>query len=74
MYNIVPVKINPTALARIRGKSLVKNPYNNQRKTPVVRMLYIPNEISLVFFVLIVFITWGKNEEVVHTAATNLSK
>ena len=41
----------------------------NQRKVPNENIEYIPREIPDVFFVLIVFIACGRNEDVVDIAA-----
>ena len=43
----------------------------NQSKVPNENIEYIPREIPNVFFVLIVFIACGKNEEVVDIAASS---
>ena len=53
----------------IMGKSLIKNPYVSHNKTPVIKIIYIPKEISFVCLVLIVFIVCGKKETVVKAAA-----
>jgi hypothetical protein len=60
-------------LAKIMGKSPIKIPYNNQRNIPNVNIEYIPHDRSFVCFVLIVFKACGKNEMVVHVAATRPS-
>jgi hypothetical protein len=45
------------AFATITGRSLIKIPYNVQRKMPEARTIYIEIEMSFVSFDLMVFIT-----------------
>ena len=71
---IVVVKIKVIPFARTTGMSLIRIPYINHKKIPVVNIAYIPNDKSLVCFSFIVFIACGKNEIVVQIAATNPSK
>ena len=71
--NIVAAKIKDIPFARIIGRSFIKIPYKNHRKTPVVNTVYIPKDKSLVCLVFIVFIACGKKEIVVQVAATNPS-
>lgn len=67
------VKINVIPFARIMGKSRIRIPYKNHKKTPVVNTEYIPKDKSFVCLVFMVFIACGKNEIVVKVAATNPS-
>lgn len=55
----------------INGGFLKSIPYVNQKERPIVKMIYINNEISLVCFVLKILISWGKKATVVHTVAIN---
>lgn len=71
--NIVAVKISDIPFERITGKFLIKIPYKNHIKTPVVNTVYIPNDRPLVCLVFIVFIACGKYEIMVQVAATNPS-
>ena len=66
--------MNVIAFARITGKSLIKIPYKNHKKTPIVSIVYMLNDKSLVCLVFMVFIACGKTEMVVHVAAPNPSK
>ncbi len=59
------------AFAISTGRSLENNPYRNQRIVPVVKMIYMYNEMPEVSFVLIVLIACGKKEIVVQNAAAN---
>jgi len=52
------------------GKSFLNKPYMNHSIVPTVIRVYIPKDKSLVCFVLIVLMAWGKNAMVVHEAAT----
>ena len=56
-------------LAAINGRSIIINPYINQSAIPVVKIMYINNDIPLVSFVLNILITCGRNAQVVHAAA-----
>ena len=62
-------RISVIELANIIGKSDILIPYNNQEKTPTVKMMNIDSEISFVLFVLYTLIAWGKNAIVVQNAA-----
>ncbi len=53
------------------GMSSISIPYTNHKDTPAVNIKYIAKERSAVCFVFIVLITCGRNEIVVHVAATN---
>ena len=68
---MIVVKINVIEFAIITGASLIRMPYINQKNIPRVNARYIPNDRSLVCFVLIVLIAWGRNESVVKAAAIN---
>lgn len=65
--------ISVIAFAMMTGGSLIRIPYMNHRKMPVVSVEYIPNDMSFVCLVLIILITCGRNEIVVHVAAINPS-
>ena len=45
-------RISVIELASIMGKSDILIPYNNQERTPTVKMMNIDSEISFVLFVL----------------------
>jgi hypothetical protein len=69
---IITVKINVIPFAKMIGNSLRIRPYKNHKKTPAERIVYMPNDKSLVCFDLIVFKVWGRNAMVVQTAAIAL--
>ena len=74
-YRILSRRIQParnkvTAFARAKGQSWLSKAYTHHSNTPVVYTEYIPKEISLVCFVLRIFIACGRNAEVVHAPAT----
>ena len=76
LYLILRIKtvvenISVIAFAMMTGGSLMRTPYMNHRKMPVVSVEYIPNDRSFVCLVLSVLITCGRNEMVVHVAAIN---
>jgi hypothetical protein len=71
---IIPAKIKVMPLAMIIGISLLKIPYINHRKVPVVKIAYMESEMPEVFFVLMVFTAWGKKEIVVQNAAARPSR
>lgn len=57
--------------ANITGKSFINMPYTVHNRIPVARTIYINNEISFVSFTLMVLITWGRKETVVHVPASS---
>ena len=63
--------MDETALARVTGKSCFIKPYISQLTVPVNMSEYMGNDKSPVDFVLTVFITCGKNAEVVKNAASS---
>jgi len=66
----ISARIKVIEFANITGKSMISRPYITHNKIPVVRTTYINREISLVFFVFTILITCGRNETVVHVAAS----
>ncbi len=66
---IHPAKNKVTVFARAKGQSWLINAYKLHSNTPVVKTEYILKEISLVCFVLTIFIACGRNAEVVHAPA-----
>lgn len=62
-------KINVTTFANATGHAWIKNPYIIHRITPTSKIEYISKDRSLVCFVFMTFMAWGKNENVVQTAA-----
>lgn len=68
---IINAKVKINILAIITGEDLIRIPYTNQRKTPIVNKVNIPKDISLVDFVFQVLITCGKKAIVVNIAAPN---
>ena len=68
---MVREKKNVIRLATITGISLTSNPYNNHKKTPVVNMVYMPKDRSLVCLVLMILMACGKKAKVVQIAAIN---
>jgi len=68
---IEQTSIKPIEFATIIGSACKKIPYSSHKNDPIAITEYINKEISAVFFVLIILIAWGKNAEVVNTAAIN---
>ena len=68
---MVRAKKNVIRLATITGTSLTSTPYNNHKKTPVVKMAYMPKDRSLVCLVFMILIACGKKAKVVQVAASN---
>jgi hypothetical protein len=66
---IVKLKIKVIVFAAIIGGSSVNRPFTNQKKTPVVKVIYMASEISQVCLVRIIRTAWGKNAIVVNVAA-----
>ncbi len=62
-------KIKVIELAKIIGKSEIVIPYINHEKTPVVNIINIYKEISLVLLVFQTFIACGRKANVVQKAA-----
>jgi len=56
-------------LAIITGYEFILYQYINHKNTQIVKIIYIGRDNAFVFFVFIVFITWGINDNVVHIAA-----
>lgn len=66
MYN---EGIKPIPFASIIGKLLSNIPYNNQKNTPTVRMLYIQGEMLWVSRVFMTFSACGNCEIAEQTPA-----
>lgn len=68
--SITKTKINVMLFAKIRGKSLKRNPYIIHKNIPTPKITNISKDISLVSFNFHILITCGMNEMVVMVAAT----
>ena len=51
------------------GGLWIRSPYDIQRKIPETKIMYIGNEMLLVFRVLMICNAWGTNEIVVKAPA-----
>ena len=66
---MIDANIRVMALARETGRFLLKRPYSSQRNVPVVKTVYMANEMPDVFLVLMVWIACGRKDTVVKHAA-----
>lgn len=64
-------KISVRPLAMVIGKELIKIPYTNHKKTPIVNIKIHPKETSLVCFVFQALTAWGAKAIVVNAPAEN---
>ena len=69
LYKKMVANAKVMALATITGMLLVKIPKSNHSAQPVVKSMYIANEMQVVSFVLMVLTACGINEAVVPNAA-----
>lgn len=68
---IITPSINSTILVIITGNAFIKIPYISHVNAPMQNIMNIPKDISLVDFVLHVWITCGKNAVIVNAEAAN---